>query len=96
ERGILDPSFAHFLWGDLIGDLLDTLDRIRLTFPLPGDEDEGLVVLLHFPESCPDDLREALDNCNISNRTTFTIRWNMFLGVPPGVIEKLIAQCCKI
>ncbi|CAN0504690.1 unnamed protein product, partial [Discosporangium mesarthrocarpum] len=84
------------LWGDLTGYVLDTLERIGLTFPLPGDEDDGLVVLLRFPESCPDDVREELDNCNISNPTTFTMRWKMFLGVPPGFIEKLIAQCCKL
>ncbi|CAN0512488.1 unnamed protein product, partial [Discosporangium mesarthrocarpum] len=63
-----------------------------LTFPLPGDEDEGLVVLLRFPEPCPGKVRKVLDNFNESNPTTFTIGWKMFLGVPPGVIEKLIAQ----
>ncbi|CAN0360623.1 unnamed protein product, partial [Discosporangium mesarthrocarpum] len=94
ERGILDPSFAYFLWGDFTGYVLDTLERIGLTFPLPGDEDKGLVVLLRFPESCPDDVREVLDN--ISNPTTFTIGWKMFGGLPPGFLEKLIAQCCKI
>ncbi|CAN0503535.1 unnamed protein product, partial [Discosporangium mesarthrocarpum] len=96
ERGILDPSFARFLWGDLTGYVLDTLEHIGLTFPLPGDEDEGLVVLLRFPESCPDDVCKVLDNFNKLNPTTFTIRWKMFGGVPPGVIEKLIAQCCKL
>ncbi|CAN0504479.1 unnamed protein product, partial [Discosporangium mesarthrocarpum] len=95
-RGILDPSFARFLWGGLTGYVLDTLDRIGLTFPLPGDEDEGLVVLLRFPESCPGKVRKVLDNFNESNPTTFTIGWKMFLGVPPGFIEKLIAKCCKL
>ncbi|CAN0486223.1 unnamed protein product, partial [Discosporangium mesarthrocarpum] len=96
ERGILDPSFARFLWGDLTGYVLDTLERIGLTFPLPDDKDKGLVVLLRFPESRPGNVDKVLDNFNESNPTTFTIWWKMFLGVPPGFIEKLIAKCCKL
>ncbi|CAN0505663.1 unnamed protein product [Discosporangium mesarthrocarpum] len=44
--------------------VLDTLEIIGLTFPLPGKEDDSLVVLLRFPESCPDDVCKVLDNFN--------------------------------
>ncbi|CAM9581614.1 unnamed protein product [Scytosiphon promiscuus] len=103
ERGILEPALAKNLWTEETAPhVLKTLESAGLTFPLAGDDEGGLVVLLRLPKDRPvpvgiklDESRSRLErdgerHGQIKAMCTF---WG---GVPPGFIERLLTKCCRL
>eukprot|EP00752_Nemacystus_decipiens_P017045 g15262.t1 len=97
EDGILEPALARVLWPDgLSAYVLPTLDSLGLTHPLDGDPAEGLVVLLRLSEKRPVEVGEELDDFRRDHMAVLSVTWKIFLGVPPGAIEKVLMRCCSI
>ncbi|CAM9968342.1 unnamed protein product [Scytosiphon promiscuus] len=103
EKGILEPALAKELWGEKTAPhVLGTLESAGLAFPLAGDREDGLVVLLRLPELRPAPVgvqieqsrfeldRDGKRNGQIKAVCTF---WG---GVPPGFIERLLTKCCRL
>lgn len=96
EKGILEPDLAHVLWPGMFEYVLPTLASLNLTFPLEHDPAKGLVVLLRLGTIRPDGVGEDIDNFRSQDPPVLNARWTFFLGVPPGVIEKILTRCCSI
>ena len=96
-NGVLEPALARVLWPDGLSEyVLPTLDSLGLTHPLDGDSADGLVVLLRLGEERPKDVGKELDDFRRDNTAVLSVTWKIFLGVPPGAIEKVLTRCCSI
>ncbi|CAN0416414.1 unnamed protein product [Ectocarpus sp. 12 AP-2014] len=97
RNGVLEPSLAGVLWPDGLSDyVLPTLDSLGLTYPLDDDSAEGLVVLLRLDEKRPEDVGKELDDFRRNHTAVLSVKWKIFLGVPPGAIEKMLTRCCRL
>ncbi|CAM9393730.1 unnamed protein product, partial [Laminaria digitata] len=96
EAGILEPELARIMWPSIFQYVLPTLASLGLTFPLESDPAEGLVVLLRLGEERPDTVGNAIDAFLLKHSAVLNVRWECFLGFPPGAIEKVLARCCRI
>ena len=97
DDGVLEPALANVLWPDgLCAHVLPTLDALGITHPLDGDATEGLLVLLRLGEECPEDVGKELDDFRRDHTAVLSVTWRVFMGVPPGAIEKVLTRCCRI
>ncbi|CAN0315933.1 unnamed protein product [Ectocarpus sp. 6 AP-2014] len=96
-HGVLEPSLARVLWPDGLSNyVLPALDSLGLTYPLADDSAEGLVVLLRLDEKRPEDVGKELDDFRRDHTAVLSVKWKVFLGVPPGAIEKMLTRCCRL
>lgn len=96
-KGILEQRLAAFLWPGYTEHVLAALARIGLTFPCPGDDDGGLVVLLRLPETRPLYVGQHIANFNEGHgQKSLTMHWKMPYGVPPGGIERIVSRCSSL
>eukprot|EP00752_Nemacystus_decipiens_P008335 g7449.t1 len=97
SNGVLELALAKVLWPDGLSEyVLPALDSLGLAHPLDGDSTEGLVVLLRLGEERPKDVGKELDDFRRDHRAVLSVTWKIFLGVPPGAIEKVLTRCCSI
>ena len=97
EDGVLEPALARVLWpDDLWKYVLPTLHSLGLTHPLDGDSTNGLLVLLRLGEERPEDVGGELDEFRRDHIAVLSVTWKVFMGVPPGAIEKVLTRCCSI
>ncbi|CAM9180095.1 unnamed protein product, partial [Ectocarpus fasciculatus] len=97
EHGVLEPALARVLWPDGLSDyVLPTLDSLGLTYPLDDDSADGLVVLLRLDEKRPEDVGKELDDFRRDHTAVLSVKWKIFLGVPPGAVEKMLTRCCRL
>lgn len=97
KSGVLELALARVLWPHgLIDYVLPTLESLGMTHPLNGDRANGLVVLLRLSEERPPDVGLDLDDFRRGHTAVFSVTWKIFMGVPPGAIEKVLMRCCSI
>ncbi|CAN0527039.1 unnamed protein product, partial [Ectocarpus sp. 8 AP-2014] len=97
NEGVLEPRLANAMWPDGLSKyVLPTLVSLGLTFPLEGDPDAGLVVLLRLEPYRPESVGEVIDTFCSGLTPAFSASWEIFLGVPPGAIEKVLTRCCGL
>ncbi|CAM9442278.1 unnamed protein product [Ectocarpus sp. 13 AM-2016] len=97
NEGVLEPRLACALWPDGLSEhVLPTLASLGLTFPLENDPAEGLVVLLRQKQDCPESVGKVIDTFCLEHIPAFSASWKIFLGVPPGAIEKMLTRCCNL
>lgn len=97
QTGVLEPALAGVLWpGGLCDYVLPTLDSLGLTHPLDGHFAEGLVVLLRLGEERPASVGKELDEFRRDHEAILSVTWKIFMGVPPGAVEKVLTRCCSI
>lgn len=95
QEGVLEPALADVLWPDGLSDhVLPTLDSLGLTHPIDGDE--GRWVLLRLGHNRPERVGKELDNFRRDHIAVMSVRWKIFMGVPPGAVENMITRCAKI
>lgn len=95
--GILEPELARKLWtNDLSAYVLSTLKSIGLTFPLPDDDRDGLVVPLRLPMNRPKDVGDIIERFSREYPAAFRLSWTFPLDVPPGMIERVLTRCCSL
>ncbi|CAN0102649.1 unnamed protein product, partial [Scytosiphon promiscuus] len=95
SEGILEPRLARAMWPAGLSDyVVPTLRSLGLAFPL--ENDEGLVVLLRLEEARPDSVGKVIDEFCSDQTPEFTASWKVFLGAPPGAIEKVLTRCCSL
>ncbi|CAM9520201.1 unnamed protein product [Ectocarpus sp. 12 AP-2014] len=97
NEGILEPRLADAMWPDGLSEyVLPTLASLGLTFPLANDPAGGLVVLLRLQPGRPERVGEVIDTFCSDHTPAFYASWKIFLGVPPGAIEKVLTRCCNL
>lgn len=97
SEGILHPELARLLWPhDLSEYVLPTLRSIGLAFSLSDDEHDELVVMLRLPEERPSTIEEDLQNFRDGNYPAIRCLWKVFMGAPPGAIERVLTRCCSL
>ncbi|CAM9860742.1 unnamed protein product [Ectocarpus sp. 12 AP-2014] len=97
KEGVLEPRLAYAMWPNGLSDyVLPTLASLGLTFPLENDPAEGLVVLLRLKPHRPESVGKVIDTFCSGLTPAFRASWKIFLGVPPGAIEKLLTRCCGL
>lgn len=97
EEGVLEPELARVMWPNGLSDyVLPTLDALGLTYPLDGDSANGSVVPLRLGKERPAEVGKELADFRTEHREVLGVRWKMFLGVPPGAIEKTLTRCVSI
>lgn len=97
EAAVLEPSLAKVLWPDGLSEyVLPTLDSLGLAHPLDGDPADGLVVPLRLGEERPDGAGKELDDFRRDHIASLHVGWKLFLGAPPGAMEKVFMRCCSI
>ncbi|CAM9185854.1 unnamed protein product [Ectocarpus sp. 13 AM-2016] len=97
NEGVLEPRLAYAMWPDGLSEyVLPTLASLGLTFPLAGDPDDGLVVLLRLEPHRPASVGEVIDTFCSKHIPAFSANWEIFLGVPPGAIEKVLTRSCGL
>lgn len=102
KDGILEPELADELWGKVTAPhVLETLESAGLTFPRPGDKRNGLVVLLRQPSKRPIHVGHRINGFrelkeNQENNGQIKAVCTFWEGVPPGFIERLLTQCCRL
>ncbi|CAM9168233.1 unnamed protein product [Hapterophycus canaliculatus] len=97
SEGILEARLAHALWPTGLAEyVLPTLQLLDLAFPLAKDPAGSLVVLLRLNPERPVHVGKVIDKFCSENTPTFSTKWNIFLGVPAGVIEKVLTRCCSL
>ncbi|CAM9818710.1 unnamed protein product [Ectocarpus sp. 4 AP-2014] len=97
NEGVLEPRLADAMWpGDLSEYVLPTLASLGLTFPLENDPAEGLVVLLRLKPHRPESVGKVIDTFCSGLTPVFRASWKIFLGVPPGAVEKVLTRCCGL
>ncbi|CAM9841435.1 unnamed protein product [Scytosiphon promiscuus] len=97
RMGVLEPKLAHAMWpAGLSNYVLPTLESLGLAFPLKKDVEEGLVVLLRLKGERPESVGKVIDTFCSEHIPLFCATWEVFLGVPPGAIEKMLTRCCGI
>lgn len=93
ETGVLKPGLAGVLWPDGLCDyVLPTLASLGLAHSLDGDS----VVLVRLGKERPRGVGKELDDFRRDNTAVLCATWKIFLGVPPGAIEKVLTRCCSI
>ncbi|CAM9739665.1 unnamed protein product [Ectocarpus sp. 4 AP-2014] len=97
NEGVLEPRLAYAMWPDGLSEyVLPTLASLGLTFPLEDDPEEGLVVLLRLKPDRPESVGKGIDTFCLGLTPAFSASWKIFLGVPPGAIEKVLTRCCSL
>ncbi|CAM9184211.1 unnamed protein product, partial [Ectocarpus fasciculatus] len=97
KEGVLEPSLAYAMWPDGLSEyVLPTLASLGLTFPLENDPAEGLVVMLRLKPHRPESVGKVIDTFCSGHTPAFSASWEIFLGVPPGAIEKVLTRCCGL
>ncbi|CBJ27067.1 LRR-GTPase of the ROCO family, putative pseudogene [Ectocarpus siliculosus] len=97
NEGVLEPRLAYAMWPNgLCEYVLPTLASLGLTFPLENDPDGGLVVLLRLEPDRPEIVGNTIDTFCSGHTPAFSVSWKIFLGVPPGAIEKVLTRCCGL
>lgn len=97
ENGVLEPTLARVLWPDGLSDyVLSTLHSLGLAHPLGGDSADGLVVLLRLDKERPNGVGKELEDFRRDHTAVLSVTWKIFMGVPPGAIEKALTRCCSI
>ncbi|CAM9727538.1 unnamed protein product, partial [Ectocarpus fasciculatus] len=97
REGILEPRLAKAIWPAGLSDyVLPTLALLGLTFPLENDPADGLVVLLRLDPGRPERVRKVVDTFRSGLAPALTASWKIFLGVPPGAVEKVLTRCCNL
>lgn len=57
---------------------------------------EDLVVMLRLPVERPQSVAEDLKDFRNGSYKAIGGTWKMFLGAPPGAIEKVLVRCCRL
>ncbi|CAN0308780.1 unnamed protein product [Ectocarpus sp. 12 AP-2014] len=97
NEGVLEPRLADAMWPDGLSEyVLPTLVSLDLTFPLASDPARGLVVLLRLNLDRPERVGKVIDTFCLNQTPVFNASWKVFLGVPPGAIEKVLTRCCSL
>ena len=97
NEGVLEPRLARAIWPVGLWDyVLPTLDSLGLTHPLDNDPADGMVVLLRLGKERPNDVGEELDDFRRDHTAVLSVTWQVFMGVLPGAIEKVLTRCCSI
>ncbi|CAB1106422.1 unnamed protein product [Ectocarpus sp. CCAP 1310/34] len=97
KEGVLEPRLAYAMWPDGLSEyVLPTLASLGFTFPLENDPDEGLVVLLRLTPNRPESVGKVIDTFCSGLTPAFSASWKIFLGVPPGAVEKVLTRCCGL
>lgn len=97
NEGVVEPILADAIWPDGLSEyILPTLASLGLTFPLANDPAGGLVVLLRLKPERPERVGKVIDTFCLDQTPTFKASWKVFLGVPPGAIEKVLTRCCSL
>eukprot|EP00752_Nemacystus_decipiens_P012983 g11487.t3 len=97
NNGVLEPALARALWPNGLSDyVLSTLVSLGLTHPLDGDSADGLVVLLRLGKERPRGVGKELDDFRRDHKAVLSVTWKVYMGVPPGAIEKVLTRCCGI
>ncbi|CAM9834458.1 unnamed protein product [Ectocarpus sp. 4 AP-2014] len=97
KEGVLEPRLAYAMWPNgLFEYVLPTLASLGLTFPLENDPAEGLVVLLRLKPHRPESVGKVIDTFCSGLTPAFRASWKIFLGVPPGAVEKVLTRCCGL
>ena len=97
EHGLLEMALARVLWPDGLSDyVVPTVQSLGLAHPLDGDPAERLVVLLRLGEERPPQVGKELDDFRRDHTAVLSVTWKVFMGVPPGSIEKVLMRCCTI
>ncbi|CAM9811033.1 unnamed protein product, partial [Ectocarpus sp. 8 AP-2014] len=97
SQGVLEPGLAYAMWSNGLSKyVLPTLAFLGLTFPLEDDPAEGLVVLLRLKLDRPESVGEVIDTFCLEHTSALSASWKIFLGVPPGAIEKVLTRCCGL
>ncbi|CAM9947927.1 unnamed protein product [Ectocarpus sp. 4 AP-2014] len=95
KEGVLEPRLTYATWPDgLSEDVLPTLAPLGLTFPFENDPAEGLVVLLRLKPHRPESVGKVIDIFCSRLTPAFRASWKIFIGVPPGAVEKVWTRCC--
>ncbi|CAM9749420.1 unnamed protein product [Ectocarpus sp. 4 AP-2014] len=97
SQGVLEPRLAYAIWPNGLSEyVLPTLAFLGLTFPLEDDPAEGLVVLLRLKLDRPGSVGQLIDTFCLEHTPALSASWKIFLGVPPGAIEKVLTRCCGL
>lgn len=97
SRGVLKPALAGALWPDGLSEyVLPALSSLELAHSLDGDSGEGSLVLLRLGKERPKGVGKELDDFRRNHTAVLSVTWKVFLGVPPGAIEKVLTRCCRI
>ncbi|CAM9785732.1 unnamed protein product [Ectocarpus sp. 13 AM-2016] len=97
SQGVLEPRLAYAIWPNGLSEyVLPTLAFLGLTFPLEDDPAKGLVVLLRLKPDRPESVGQAIDTFCLDYTPALSASWKIFLGVPPGAIEKVLTRCCGL
>lgn len=97
DESILEPRLAHAMWpAGLAEYVLPTLASLGLTFPLENDPAGGLVFLLGLKPGRPERVGKVVNRFCSKHSPALSAEWKIFLGVPPGAIEKLLTRCCNL
>ncbi|CAM9876886.1 unnamed protein product, partial [Ectocarpus sp. 12 AP-2014] len=97
NEGVLEPRLADAMWPDGLSEyVLPTLASLGLIFLLENDPAEGLVVLLRLKPRRPESVGKVIDTFCSGLTPAFRASWKIFLGVPPGAIEKVLTRCCGL
>ncbi|CAM9384894.1 unnamed protein product, partial [Sphacelaria rigidula] len=99
EEHVFEPQLAKDLWGAVLAShLLMALKSAGLTFPLPNDPNEGLVILLRMGTEPPSDYATKLEEADRARNHDLKLKVECFfsLGLPPGFVERLLARCCHL
>ncbi|CAN0396606.1 unnamed protein product, partial [Ectocarpus sp. 12 AP-2014] len=97
REGVLEPRLAYAMWPDGLSEfVLPTLASLGLTFQLENDPAEGLVVLLRLKPNRPESVGKVIDTFCSGLTPAFSASWKIFLGVPPGAVEKVLTRCCGL
>lgn len=97
NEGVLEPRLACAMWLNGLSEyVLPTLVSLGLAFPLEGDSENGLVVLLRLEPKRPERVGKMIDNFCSGLTPVFSASWKIFLFVPPGAVEKVLTRCCGL
>ncbi|CAB1112560.1 unnamed protein product [Ectocarpus sp. CCAP 1310/34] len=97
REGVLEPRLARTMWSNGLSEyVLPTLTTLGLAFPLEADPAGGLVVLLRLTPGRPERVGKVMDTFYLDQTPALNASWKMFLGVPPGAIEKVLTRCCSL
>ncbi|CAM9712409.1 unnamed protein product [Ectocarpus fasciculatus] len=97
SEGVLEPRLADAMWPNGLSEyVLPTLASLGLAFPLENDPAGGLVVLLRLQPERPERVGTVIDTFCLDQTPAFNATWKVFLGVPPGAIEKVLTRCCSL
>ncbi|CAN0350489.1 unnamed protein product [Ectocarpus sp. 6 AP-2014] len=96
ETGVLGPELAGVLWpGSLCDYVLPTLGSLGLAHQLDDRLAGGLLVLLRLGKERPASVGKELDDFRRDHEAIISVTWKIFMGVPPGAVEKVLTRCCS-